>query len=83
MFKIGSFIINEMAIAYVNLNAKKSNSKEEIRGVKIYFLVPNHTDYVDGQCGTVPECLFFSGSEAEAIRTYYELVLQTVNLNNL
>ncbi len=82
MFKIGSYIINESAIVTVNLNAKKSNTKEEIRGVKIYFLTPNHTDYVGGQCGTVPDCLFFSGAEAEAIRKYYQF-LNTLNLTAL
>ena len=74
MFKIGSYVINETAIAYINLNAKKSTPKQDIEGVEIRFLASNHTDYTNGQCGTVPDCLFFSGTEAAAIRKYYQFL---------
>lgn len=83
MFKIGSYIINETAIAYINLNAKKRNSKQDIEGVEIRFFAPNHIDYVGGECGTVPDYLFFTGNDAAAIRNYYDQVLLTINLNIL
>ena len=82
MIKIGNYIINEQAIAYVNLNSKKSGVSRDIEGVRIHFIVPNHIDYVSGNCGTIPDYLFFSGKEAEAFRKYYEALLAT-DLNTL
>ncbi len=83
MLKIGNYIINENAIAYVNLNAKKTNlDYKEIQGVRIHFLAPNHIDYTSGNCGTVPDSLFFTGKDAEALRSYYT-ALNATNLNTL
>ncbi len=82
MLKIGNYIINEQAIAYINLNAKKSTVSRDIDGVRIHFIVPHHIDYVSGNCGTIPDYLFFSGKEAEVLRQYYEALLAT-DLNTL
>lgn len=83
MLKIGNYIINENAIAYVNLNAKKTNlDYKEILGVRIHFLAPNHIDYTSGNCGTVPDSLFFTGKDAEAIREYFKLS-SILDLNSL
>lgn len=82
MLKIGNYIINENAIAYVNLNAKKHTVSQEIDGVRIHFLSPNHIDYTSGNCGTVPDSLFFMGKDAEALRSYYT-ALNATNLNTL
>jgi hypothetical protein len=74
MLKIGNYIINENAIAYINLNAKKTKiDYQEIDGVRIHFLAPNHTDYTSGNCGTVPDSLFFTGIDAQALREYFRL----------
>jgi len=74
MLKIGNYIINENAIAYINLNAKKTDiDYRQIDGVRIHFLVPSHIDYTSGNCGTVPDSIFFTGKNAQAIREYFRL----------
>jgi hypothetical protein len=79
MIKIGNYIINETAIAYVNLNTKKHTVSKEIDGVKIHFLAPSHIDYTSGNCGTVPDSLFFSGKDAELLREYFKLNILDLN----
>ena len=73
MLKIGNYIINENAIAYINLNAKKRLSQRDIEGVGIYFMAPNHICYMDGVYGAIPDYLFFSGKDADALREYFRL----------
>lgn len=73
MLKIGNYIINESAIAYINLNAKKHTVSQQIDGVRIHFLAPSHIDYTSGNCGTVPDSLFFTGKDADALRGYFRL----------
>ncbi|MCC5640339.1 hypothetical protein LC593_31805 [Nostoc sp. CHAB 5844] len=65
MLKIGNLVINLSAIAYVDLEAKKSYivDREETRGVRVYLKVSDNA----GNLAT----LFFKGSEAEYLRKYF------------
>jgi hypothetical protein len=83
MFKIGNYIINESAIAYVNLNAKKRLSQRDIEGVGIYFIVANHIACLDEVYAPVPDYLFFTGKDAEGIREYYSIQRSIIDVSNL
>ncbi len=66
MFKIGNLVINEQAIAYVDLDAKRNyvTDRESTLGVRIYFKVS------DSQ-GTLAS-LFFADKQADMLRKYFE-----------
>ncbi|NEO33225.1 MAG: hypothetical protein F6K36_22925 [Symploca sp. SIO3C6] len=81
MLQIGNYIVNENAIAYVELNAKFSKfSGEVIKGVRIYFLVSNHKGYMDGSSAPIPESLFFDGEQAKKVREYFLKRLTTASI---
>ncbi|MDZ8240571.1 MAG: hypothetical protein RMZ69_26045 [Nostoc sp. ChiQUE01a] len=66
MLKIGNLVINLGAIAYVDLEAKKSyviEKENSVSGVRIYL------NALNGQ-GNL-ESLFFKGDEAEYLRKYF------------
>lgn len=84
MIRIGKYIINEAAIAYINFNATRTDLDcRPIQGVRIHFLAPNHIDYSSGNCGTITDSLFFTGIEAEGIREYYNVQRSILDLTNL
>jgi hypothetical protein len=65
MLKVGNLVINLGAIAYVDLEAKKSYiiDREETQGVRIYLKASDE----QGNLAT----LFFKGEEAEYLRKYF------------
>ncbi len=65
MLKVGNLVVNLNAIAYVDLEAKKSYivDREETQGVRIYL----NTSDNEGN----PTTLFFKGEEAEYLRKYF------------
>ncbi|WP_375491123.1 hypothetical protein [uncultured Nostoc sp.] len=68
MLKVGNLVINLNAIAYVDLEAKKSYivDREETQGVRI------HLSMSDSEGN--PTTLFFKGEEAEYLRKYFNAV---------
>lgn len=65
MLKVGNLVINLSAIAYVDLEAKKSYivEGEEAQGVRIYLSTSDNQGN--------PTTLFFTGVEAEYLRKYF------------
>jgi hypothetical protein len=72
MLKIGDVIINLAAIAYVELQAKKSYVTKGVAGVRIHMLVKDGDD--------IPATLFFSGENAEKLRKYFQSVVVEVGV---
>jgi len=66
MLKVGNLVINLNAIAYVDLEAKKSyviERENAVPGVRIHLLASDSA----GNLAT----LFFKGEEAEYLRKYF------------
>ncbi|MFB2769816.1 hypothetical protein ACE1AT_11085 [Pelatocladus sp. BLCC-F211] len=68
MLKIGNFVINVSAIAYVDLEAKRSyvTKQECASGVRIYLKAADEQGNLAN--------LFFTGEKAEYLRKYFQSV---------
>ncbi|MFB2769827.1 hypothetical protein ACE1AT_11140 [Pelatocladus sp. BLCC-F211] len=68
MLKIGNLVINLSAIAYVDLEAKRSyiTKQESASGVRIYLKATDEQGNLTS--------LFFVGEKAEYLRKYFQSV---------